>query len=110
MKTKLHILIFLFFVVTTNAQLLKPGMAIITYGVAAALSDSIPIKIIDVRNHATATPGVNWNTSFITPPIGIRDQWKINHLGDVFSIAIDDVGDFYACELHKNTCISVCWV
>jgi gliding motility-associated-like protein len=79
-------------------QLLKPGMAVFTQGRDAAnLTDSIVIKIADIRNHSSAPVSNNWAANFITPSASFLNQWKYTRLGNIFSLAIDDSANFYTC-------------
>ena len=100
MKKGILVLISFCFSCCIYGQLLKPGMAVFTQGRDAIDADSVVIKIADIRNHSSAPVSNNWSANFITPSPSVLNQWKLSRLGNIFSLAIDDSANFYACATN----------
>jgi gliding motility-associated-like protein len=97
MKNKALPLIFAFALLLGNvmqAQILKPGMdAVVTFfGVSDALNPGTVADVKIVGDQFGAPHGSNW-----VPPVKLPliTNWTAAKMGQVFGIAIDDIGNVY---------------
>ncbi|MBU1009365.1 MAG: gliding motility-associated C-terminal domain-containing protein [Bacteroidetes bacterium] len=84
----------LFSCILSDAQVITPGLdAVVTlYGQSDGINPGTVAYVKSVGNQLGAPHHANWVPPVITPPI---TNWTVDHLGQVFGIAIDDVGNVY---------------
>lgn len=82
--------------VCANAQLLVPGMAVMTFMPEDTATDYV-VHIYDTRNVISVAPtGTNWSMNTLLPANNADAlQWKASRMGAVFGVTIDAAGNIY---------------